>query len=336
MKAEPSILDREAGRTIDLRAGQFENARQLIFHSFDPGSNVSAARFVILRRVSEKITSSDDGSESDFKLSHPQNALSSIVRSSEGDSKTIEDRAKQPQRHPAPIERTFLGIQIDVSEEQSENDRPGTSTSRDPDSNATDESDLQSEKHPHPKISTDEGIQIDLREKHSKNARSPIRLSCDTDANAIAKSKLHFMKQLSPIDMIDGETENDVRERPIISLFSITGTTLPTVEIGAGERFIRFADWAPSWTYRLTDSSQKIGLDRKTCTAIVRKEALSIFQVFRAEYLDFRGAISEPSGFSAVQFLKGLVTKAHRQQCRVWISLQLFYNFWAELEPIMI
>jgi hypothetical protein len=140
MKAEPSILDRDAGRTIDLRAGQSENARQSISRSFDPGSNISVVSFVRLRRVSEKSTSSDDGSESDFKLLHPQNALLSIVSISEGDSKTIDDSAKQAERHPAPSERTFLGIQIDVSEEQFENDRPGISTSRDPDSNVNDES----------------------------------------------------------------------------------------------------------------------------------------------------------------------------------------------------
>jgi hypothetical protein len=48
------------------------------------------------RRAPAEITASDVGRESDFNLPHPKNASDSIVSSSEGESKKIEDSAEQP------------------------------------------------------------------------------------------------------------------------------------------------------------------------------------------------------------------------------------------------
>jgi hypothetical protein len=140
-KAEPSILDNEAGRKIDLRDVQSKKAFFLISRSFDPASNVRDARLLIEQRAPLEITVIDAGRKSDFSISHPENTQYSILSSSEGDSKTIEDSAKQSWKQFAPSKRTVRGIQIDSSEEQSENDLSRISTSRDPDSNVNDESD---------------------------------------------------------------------------------------------------------------------------------------------------------------------------------------------------
>jgi hypothetical protein len=118
IKAEPLILDREAGRTIDLRDGQSQKAFASIVLSCDPGSNVNDVRFSIERMGPAEITVSDAGRESDFNIAHLENASDPIVWSSEGDSKTTEDSAKQPERQFSPSERTLLGIQIDCSDEQ--------------------------------------------------------------------------------------------------------------------------------------------------------------------------------------------------------------------------
>jgi hypothetical protein len=99
--------------------------------SLHPGSKVRNMKLFILPRAPPEVSVCDAGRESDSNLSHPQNASDSIVSSSEGESKTIEDSAEQRKKQFFPRERIVPGRQIDFSEEQTENADFGISTSCD-------------------------------------------------------------------------------------------------------------------------------------------------------------------------------------------------------------
>jgi hypothetical protein len=131
------------GTHIETSAEQPLNACFEIRESLHPGSKVSDVRFFILRRAPAEIIVSDAGRESDVNIAHPENTSDSVVPSSGGDSKVIEDSAEQREKHSAPSRRTVFGIQIDSSEQHSENSPVDISASRDPDSKVTDESDRQ-------------------------------------------------------------------------------------------------------------------------------------------------------------------------------------------------
>jgi hypothetical protein len=65
-------------------------------------------------------------------------------------------------------------MQIDESDEQSENAHSGRDESREPDSNVTIERDSHPRKQSLPSISTDEGLKIDESDEQSENAHSGI------------------------------------------------------------------------------------------------------------------------------------------------------------------
>jgi hypothetical protein len=92
--------------------------------SFDSGSNANDERDSRLARPYGESSVREAGSESDFRHLHPEKLSPRIASSSDSDSKTNEDRVEQSEKHPPWRERTFLGIQIDLNEQQLENAEP--------------------------------------------------------------------------------------------------------------------------------------------------------------------------------------------------------------------
>jgi hypothetical protein len=90
------------------------------------------------------------------------------------------------------------GIQIDESDEQSENVDFPIEESREPDSNVTVERDLHRAKHCLPSVSTEKGMQIDESDEQFENVDSPIDESREPDSNVTVERDLHPAKHCVP------------------------------------------------------------------------------------------------------------------------------------------
>jgi hypothetical protein len=75
---EPSTIETEAGRTIELMEKQSQRISCWISRSFDPGSNVSEFRRCKPAKHFAGRTSTIGGTQIDCRFEHPQNAFSPI------------------------------------------------------------------------------------------------------------------------------------------------------------------------------------------------------------------------------------------------------------------
>jgi hypothetical protein len=82
-----------------------------------------------------------------------------------------QQRAKQF----SPIDSTETGMEIDFSDEQSENERLWILCRCESDSNETTERRLHPAKHRSPRISTEAGMQMHLSDLQNENAPTSIR-----------------------------------------------------------------------------------------------------------------------------------------------------------------
>jgi hypothetical protein len=119
--------------------------------------------------------------ESDVNIEQPENALASIFSSSEGDSKIIEDRAKQSRKHSLPSNRTVFGIQIDLRETHEKNPLVPIRFRCDIGANVIAESDSQFAKQLSSRDSIDEGTQNDVRERLIMSLSLIIVITAGTD-----------------------------------------------------------------------------------------------------------------------------------------------------------
>jgi hypothetical protein len=98
----------------------------------------------------------------------------------------IDESDLQHEKHEEPRISTFLGINIDSSDE-CENANDSIRVNREFDSNEIDESDSQNEKHLDPKIVIFLGINIDSRDE-CENANDSICVNREFDSNTIELS----------------------------------------------------------------------------------------------------------------------------------------------------
>jgi hypothetical protein len=90
---------------------------------------------------------SDAGRQREIRRPQCENAETSIFSRFELDSKATEHRLKHSEKQNLPSKQTVLGMQIEFSEEQYENEPIPISVRCDPNSNVIVESDEQREKH---------------------------------------------------------------------------------------------------------------------------------------------------------------------------------------------
>jgi hypothetical protein len=90
-----------------------------------------------------------------------------------------------------PNSSRLVGIEIDESDEQSENANLAIDESLELDSNVIVEREQHPEKHHSPTLSTLEGMQIDESDEQPQNADSPMDESLELDSNVTVERDRH-------------------------------------------------------------------------------------------------------------------------------------------------
>jgi hypothetical protein len=140
MKADPSIMDREQGRKIDLRAGQPENGSR-------SGSNVTDVRQSKSAKPPQWTTLTELGTQIDISAEQPVNEYPGISDSLHPGSKVSDVRFVISRRAPAEITVSDAGRESDFNIAHPENAFDSILSSSEGDSKVIEDNVEQSRRH---------------------------------------------------------------------------------------------------------------------------------------------------------------------------------------------
>jgi hypothetical protein len=107
------------------------------------------------------------------------------------DSKASDESDVQPEKQNRERRSTEQGIQIELSDAQSENADLPIRTSLEFGSNKTIASAVQPKKQKPQSLSTEAGILIDTSDEQNENAEDSMRASLESDSKSNEESDLH-------------------------------------------------------------------------------------------------------------------------------------------------